>query len=70
MFYLTDNMFLTRDDAAPALSDFRYADIDMNPIAFEVIEELAEAYYGTPEAAQMSFEEHLWFNHNIIVLED
>lgn len=72
MFTLTRNMFLRRNGEGTPLSEFTYtresaAGVSLVPL--DEIEDIAEAFIGTPEAASLSFEEHLWFAHQIIMPE-
>ncbi len=72
MFTLTRNMFLRRDGAGTPLSEFTYtrenaAGVSLVPL--DEIEDIAEAFIGTPKAAFISFKGHLWFAHQIMMPE-
>lgn len=72
MFTLTNNMFLRRDGEGTPLSQFTFtretaAGVSLVPL--DEIESIAEAFIGTPEAASLSFEEHLWFTRQIMMPE-
>lgn len=67
MFTLTSNMFLGRDDEGTPINQFTFVREDSSPVPFDEIEDIAEAFYGTPDAAILSFEEHLWFTRRIMM---
>ena len=72
MFTLTRNMFLSRDEEGTPLNQFTYtreSAAGVSLVPFDEIENIAEAFWGTPEAASLSFEEHLWFAHQIMMPE-
>ena len=72
MFTLTNNMFLRRDGEGTPLSEFtftRETAAGVSLVPFDEIEGIAEAFIGTPEAASLSFEDHIWFAHQIMIPE-
>lgn len=69
MFTLTDNMFLRRNGEGTPLDQFTFVHDVSGLVPFDEIESIAETFIGTPEAASLSFEEHLWFAHQIMMPE-